>query len=427
MEIKNIDLREEYFNDIHNMKPKWWMRWGILSVFFILLIILSLGYIVKYPDVIYSEFRLTTNKPSVTLPLAQGSQIEKLLINNNDVVTPYTSLLVIKNNSNYKDVFLLKKELNNFTFENDSILSFFIRFLNYDLQLGGNIENNWTSFSSELLEYYKIKQLETYQSQIQFLEKELSKQINLKKHYRSLIFNDSEQKELLNEKIKTDSTLYAKGIISRMQFNTNKRDFFQRSKALENNTLALNKTNLDIVKLQNAIINHGNNEKAYLLDKQLSIRKSLNKLKSSIVSWEQTYLLISPIEGNITFIQDLKEDAFYTGNAIVVTPKEKSYYATVNIPFIGAGKIEVGQRVVLKLNDYPYREYGILEGILHDFSPVAGENYYLGKVVISKNQISSYGRTIKIKENMSGIGEIITNDRSILGRLFERIIYAFNS
>ena len=30
-----------------------------------------------------------------------------------------------------------------------------------------------------------------------------------------------------------------------------------------------------------------------------------------------------------------------------------------------------------------------------------------------------------IKENMSGTGEIITNDRSILGRIFEKIIYVF--
>jgi hypothetical protein len=31
-----------------------------------------------------------------------------------------------------------------------------------------------------------------------------------------------------------------------------------------------------------------------------------------------------------------------------------------------------------------------------------------------------------LRENMSGIGEIITNDRSILERLFEKITYVFH-
>jgi hypothetical protein len=425
MEIKEIDFREEYYNDIHNMKPKWWMRWGIVSVFIILIIVLCLGYIVKYPDVIRSEFRLTTNKPSITLPLSKGAQVEKIFINNNDSVIENTSLLIIKNNSNYEDVFLLKKAINNFSFEKDSIIQFFDRFLNYDLQLGDVIENDWIAFSSELLDYYKIVKLDSYQSQVDFLKNELTRQYQLKKQYTKLKNTDSQQKLLLHVKIKTDSTLFSKGIISKMDFNTNKRNFYSNSKLLEQNNLALKRINLDIIRLENSIKGFGNNEKENLLKQNLGIRKTLNRLKSSINSWERNFMLISPIKGEVAFIQDLKNNAFYEGNVIVITPKDKDFYATLKIPFAGAGKIEEGQRVILKLNDYPYREYGVLEGSLKSFSPVAAENYYLGKVEINKNKISSYGKNIVVKENMSGNAEIITNDRSLLGRLFERIIYVF--
>jgi len=427
MEIKEIDFREEYYINIHDMKPKWWMRWGILSVFIILSIILILSYIVKYPDVIYSEFRLTTNKPSVTLPLSKGSQIEKILIKNNDFVESGSHILTIKNNSNYDNVVFLKKEIEQFVFQKDSIINFFENSIDYDLQLGDIIENDWISLSGELFEFYKIEKLGSYKSQIDFLKNELTRQYQLKKQYNQLTNTDEQQKLLLNKKIETDSILFSKGIISKMEYNNNRRDFYSNSKVLQQNNLTVKRINLDIVKLENAIKNFDNNEGEDLLKQNLGIKRSLNKLKSSIDSWERNYTLTSPIDGKVTFIQNLKEEAFYEGNVVVITPKDKDFYATISIPFRGAGKVEEGQRVVLKLNDYPYREYGILEGILKDFSPVAGEDYYLGKVEINKNNISSYGKKIRIKENMSGIGEIITNDRSILGRLFERIIYAFST
>ena len=425
MEIKDIDFREEYYNNVHNMKPNWWMRWGISSVFIVLIIILTLSYVVKYPDVIVSELRLTTNKPSVTLPLSKGSQIDKLLINNATFVNSGSHILILKNNSNYDDVVFLKKKIEQFVFQKDSIIRFFERSINYDLQLGDIVENDWISLSAELLEFYKIEKLGSFKSQTDFLRNELSKQHQLKKQYSQLSNTDEQQKLLLNKKIKTDSILFLKGVISKMDYNNQRRDYYSNSKILQQNDLTIKRINLDIVRIENAIEKFDNNEGEELLKQNLGIKKYLNRVKSSIDSWERKYTLTSPIDGKVSFIQDLKKDVFYEGNAVVITPIDKSFYATIQIPFIGAGKVEEHQRVIIKLNDYPYREYGVLEGVLKGFSPVAGENYYLGKVEIDQKSISTYGKKIKIKENMSGTGEIITKDRSILGRIFEKIIYVF--
>lgn len=425
MELKDIKFREEYYNEIHDMKPKWWMRWGILSAFIILFILLMLGYFIKYPDIITSEFRLTTNTPSIRLPLGKRVQIHQILIKDKTTVVPDTHLLIIKNNSNYKDVLLLKEAINKFSFEKDSIIKFFNTFLSTDLQLGDYIGDDWLTFSSELLEYYKIEQLNSYQSRVDFLKNELSRQYQLKSQYNKLINTDLKQKILLDKKIETDSILYSKGVISKMEFNNNKSEYFGNSKLLQQNSLSIKRINLDIIRLENSIKGYGKNEEEDLIQQKLRIRKTLYKLKSSIYSWERNFALVSPINGEVSFIQDLKEDAFFEGDVIVITPEVKNFYATLKIPFRGAGKIELGQKVNLKLNDYPYREYGILKGILKEFSPVAGENNYLGKVEINLEGVSSYGKKISPKENMSGIGEIVTNERSILSRLFEKINYVF--
>lgn len=426
MELKNIDIREEYYTQIHNMKPKWWMKWGILIVFIIITIIFVLGYIVKYPDVISCEIKLTTDKPSIMLSLLQGSQIEEILIKNNTKVSINDNLIVVKNNANYKDVLLLDIELKKFSLDKKYIIKFFERFLSKDLQLGNIIENDWISFSNELLIFYKIKKLNSYQSQISFLEDELNKQYKLKSQYISLTINDEKQRMLINKKIEVDSVLYSKNITSTIEYNTNKQNYYYKNADLEQNSLALNRVNLEITRLQNNIQNYKNNEREGLLTQQLSIRKSLNKLKSSIATWKKNFMLISPIKGKVSFVQNLEQNKFTEGNAIIIVPEGDSFYGSISIPIIGAGKAKIGQMVIVKLNDYPYREFGVLTGTLTELYPVANEKSYTGKVKFGNIKLSSYNKKITIKENMNGIGEVVTNDRNILERLFQTILYAFN-
>jgi hypothetical protein len=426
-EVEQINLREEYYTDVHNMNPKWWMRWGIGLVFIIFSILLVLGYIIKYPDVIKSEFRLSANNPSVTLPISNGNQIKKIFKNNNSIVDINDHLILFENESKYEDVMLLDKELNKFSFDKDSILIFFDKYLNKSLQLGSLIEQNWTLFSNELLEYYKIKKLDSYKEQIVFIEKELSKQHQLRNHYKNLIITDNKQKELLKIKIETDSLLFSKGVISKNSFNNSKNNFLETKKSLEKNDLAKKRVDLEITRLKNGISNYSSNEIENLISRKLGIRKSLNQLRSSIDLWKRKHLLISPITGSVNFIQDIKIGGFYEGNVLIVSPKNQDYYASIKIPFAGAGKAKISQKTILKFSEYPYREYGVIESKLYELNSIAGENFYLGKVKINNSEkISSYNKKIMLRENMSGIGEIITNDRSILERLFEKITYVFH-
>jgi len=426
-EINELDIRDEFFTQIHEMKPKWWMRWAILIVFLILMIIISLGIIVKYPDVIVSEFKLTTNSPSITLPFMGNAQVEKIFIKNGDKVKPGTNILVVNNNSNYKDIFYLEEQLNTFSFQRDSILAFFKRHIGSNLELADDLENSWTLFSTELLEYYKIEELESYQLQISSLSNELTKQLELKKHYEDLQVTDDKHIGLLDQKIRTDSILYAKGVTSKMEYNAHQRDYLNRKESLHHNELELERLNLQILKLQSSIKIYTNGEKEKLTERQLGIRKSFNKLKASIKSWKFQYLLTSPIEGKVVFLQELKKNSFFKGNAVVIVPEGKNFYAQLRIPLVGAGKMEEGQRVILKLNDYPYKEYGTLEGALTKFSVVSEGEYYLGSVREIKNNLKlTKNKNILLKENISGIAEIVTKDRSVIGRVFEKIIYAFN-
>jgi hypothetical protein len=249
----------------------------------------------------------------------------------------------------------------------------------------------------------------------------------LRNHYKNLIITDNKQKELLKIKIETDSLLFSKGVISKNSFNNSKNNFLETKKSLEKNDLAKKRVDLEITRLKNGISNYSSNEIENLISRKLGIRKSLNQLRSSIDLWKRKHLLISPITGSVNFIQDIKIGGFYEGNVLIVSPKNQDYYASIKIPFAGAGKAKISQKTILKFSEYPYREYGVIESKLYELNSIAGENFYLGKVKINNSEkISSYNKKIMLRENMSGIGEIITNDRSILERLFEKITYVFH-
>lgn len=425
MELPLIELRDAYYRDVHRMKPRWWMKYGILTVFLVLGILLVLAVVVRYPDVIHTEVRLTTHKPSVRLPLAPGTQVGRILRHNNEEVAAEEHLLILNNDSRYEDVMELKEAISNFSFERDSMLSFFDRFLHQHWQLGKIIEKDWIAFSTALLEYYKIESLAVYRSRVEQLQKEQHQQKRLQIHYESLIQSGHKQQALMDTRLETDSILFQEGVISKMAYNGSQREYLNNTRALQQNDLALKQVQLEIVRLDNAIRTLGKQEEEQLLNQQLQLRVTLNQLRSSLALWEKNYVLKAPVSGRLTFLQEVKRGAFLEGNILVITPEDKVFYGQLKIPFTGAGKVKPEQQVIIKLNDYPYREYGVLSGRLSELAPVAGENYYLGKVNINANNHSSFGKNINIKENMSGTAEIVTLDRSLLGRLFEKISYAF--
>ncbi len=45
------------------------------------------------------------------------------------------------------------------------------------------------------------------------------------------------------------------------------------------------------------------------------------------------------------------------------------------LPAEGAGKVEPGQKVNIRLDNYPYMEYGMLEGVISHISEIPDEEF----------------------------------------------------
>lgn len=59
-----LGLRSSEVNEVLSQPPSWLVRWGITVFFFVLLILLGVGWFVEYPDLIKANLRVVaTNFP----------------------------------------------------------------------------------------------------------------------------------------------------------------------------------------------------------------------------------------------------------------------------------------------------------------------------------------------------------------------------
>jgi hypothetical protein len=98
----------------------------------------------------------------------------------------------------------------------------------------------------------------------------------------------------------------------------------------------------------------------------------------------------------------------------IVNPEFKGFIAKIQLPVQSSGKVKVGQKVIIKLDDYPYMEYGILHGKITKISLVPDNDTYYAELVLPAKLITTYNKDVSIKNELKGTAEIITENQRLL-------------
>ena len=96
-------------------------------------------------------------------------------------------------------------------------------------------------------------------------------------------------------------------------------------------------------------------------------------MKNQLIDWDQSFILKTPVPGQVTFNNFWSANQFVTSGDVVFTivPVEKQQIVgRAMVPIRGAGKITSGQKVNIKLDNFPHMEYGILQGKVVNISKV---------------------------------------------------------
>ena len=88
------------------------------------------------------------------------------------------------------------------------------------------------------------------------------------------------------------------------------------------------------------------------------------------------------------------------------------------MPVQNSGKLKTGQTVNIKLNNYLYQEYGMLKGVVKTISLMPQNENYSVEVSLPSQLLTTYQKKLDYKEEMQGTADIITEELSVLDRVF---------
>jgi hypothetical protein len=89
--------------------------------------------------------------------------------------------------------------------------------------------------------------------------------------------------------------------------------------------------------------------------------------------------------------------------------------------------------VIIRLDNYPYLEYGSVNGLVKSISALSNQveeytkknniNTYLVTVDLPDNLTTNYGARLDFKYEIKGIADILIKKRKLLERLFDNLKY----
>lgn len=421
-QLDNITLRSEEVQEILTRVPNWMIRWGSTLFLLLFVLVLALSWLIKYPDVIESAAVITTEIPPQKEFAMVSAKIDSIYVEDSQKIQKNEVLAVLENTANPQDVFYLKSIIdtikiskNDFHFPMDNIPILFL----------GNIDQSFAIFENSYSQYQLNKKLNPFANEV------LANQVSLLELQRRLSSLKSQYQisetelNFNNNDLSRNKILLEKGVISQQEFENKQLEVL----SAERNFKSLS---LNISQMREAIAVARNNSKGTEIsrtreDIQLlkSTIQAFNQLKKAIKDWENTYVLKSEIVGKVSFLNYWNENQTVSQGDLVFTilPTGNSkYIAKLKAPVRNSGKIEIGQQVNVKLQNYPDTEFGTLHGQVANISLTPDEEgFYLVDVQLPDDLITSYQKKIEFSQEMQGNAEIITEDL----RLTERFFYQF--
>ncbi|HAY3552415.1 HlyD family secretion protein [Elizabethkingia meningoseptica] len=426
MEVKTdildeIELRSEGVQDILTRPPHWMIRWGNTLIFIILLLILFMSYIIKYPEFVPSQVIISSINPPEKLESRINSKIETLFVKDHQKVTKGQPLLILQSTAQYQDVLKLRDIVN--SMESRQLQNFpLAETSGFKL---GEVQGDYNAFAKALTDEQLYTRLQPYAPDNIAAEQSLSESRNRIQALQQQKRLEQAKYELSKKEFDRSQQLYGQGVISASELDQERIKLLQAGQSVENINLSISQLQegvSGIQKTKSGVSINAQKDKVNFSSQTIQLFEQLRK---SLNSWEQNYLFASSTDGSVSFQQYLGEHQFVKAGEVLITvmpDKPEALIGRLTVPSINSGKIIEGQKVLIKLDNYPFQEFGIVEGRVRNMSSVPDKdgNYYVD-VNLPKGLTTSFNKKLIFNKELKGNAEIVTKDL----RLIERFFYQF--
>jgi multidrug resistance efflux pump len=430
MEENQIELRSDEVQEILGTPPSWIVRWGTLLLFLGVSMMALVGWMIRYPDVIEAKIVLTTETPPVGVIARTEGPIAQFLVKDNDVVTANQVILVLQSTANYEDILRIDKLVTALQKANIDSFQHITPIKNIEL---GEIQSEYSLFvqNLEVLKFGKTEKNTSVKSSVSSVSAQISR-------IKESINYDVRSKEraegqlvIAKNLFVKQQELYSAEVISRVELERERLKLSEIEKQVEAFDENIIRKKNEIISLQKNIGEMNFTEKSDATTSSVRLRESLNNLRSALEKWKQTYLLSAPIEGRVSL-----NNTFFSAKQFVkqgdllltiVPNSNDKIVGRVMLPVVGSGKVKESQRVLIRLDNYPYYEFGTLEGKVESKSLVPKDDLYAIRITMPDSLVTSYRKPIVFQQQLQGSAQIITENKRFLQRIWEQIFAKTNA
>ena len=410
--------------------PSWMTRYGIIVVAVFFSILLTLSYLIEYPDIVTCRVVLTTENPPIRLMAQSSNRITAFFVHENQFVTEGSLLAVLENTADWQDVLKLEKILlaPPPTPGGGVSLSALLESGSPPLGVGG-LQGVYSTLmqNAKTYDYFihkngvatKTAHLENQIEGLRAMNQNLVKQKDIQTKEFALAERDhNRQKQLHTEGVISDmdfEKFESQLLLQRRQIATSEATFIQ-------NDMQIKQIDSQISDLSQAKSDNNNTQ-------QTTLAEDIHRTLSAIAEWKKTYLLIAPISGKVTLSKVWAEkQAINAGEEVLtIVPTEGSskVFCQATMPIANSGKVKTGLLTTVRFDNFPYQEYGVLDGRVQTIAAVPQKgkesDNYLVRIAVNDSLRTTYHKYLPFQQEMVGSANITTESRRLIARFFDRL------
>jgi multidrug efflux pump subunit AcrA (membrane-fusion protein) len=420
-EEKRREQHSEKVNEIVSHRPGFLVRWGNVFLFSVLILLLTVCWFIRYPDIVYATAKLTSiRSPKEVIALTEGKLI-KLNIREGEFVKKGSIIGYVESTANHNAVLKLSADLDSVElYLRNNNVSKLRTYVQYEYVQLGELQPQYQEYERSFLVF------RNYWSDGMFARKRemlIADIANLEKMHTNLL----EQKTLQEQNLKiaqkdfdVNKSLKDDNVISDLDLRVEESKLIGKKLTVPqvNHSIILNESqqnekHKEVMELENTI------------SQQVSIfRQVLQTFRSHVDDWKKKYLLISPIDGNVAFASTFQENQQLKTYEVIcfIHPQDTEYFAEIVIPQANFGKVDVGQPVLLKFSSYPFQEFGSVKGRIEFVSQIPTDSGYFAKILLTDGLATTNKKKILYREGLLANAEILTKDLRLLERFYYDII-----
>ena len=418
--------RSKPIQKILEEQPSTLLRWGTLFTFLAITAIIVALWFIKYPDVVNTDVVITDATPPIPVTTNTQGLLSEIFVEEGTPVQKGDKLAIIKSNAKLADIEAVNTSLKLFDPYNIITFSFFDSLKNGltdELELG-EIRPSYNALLNAIKEYkigYQTpnSKIATYQSRISSLKRLISEEENkILILEKNLILQDSlmdrEQDRMAEDKTITSMAL-ERIISTRLDMEQD----------LLNYNASIQTKQLEISDLQSQVIltRQENTRGTSLAFEDIDKKKKV--LETQMQDWSERYLMVAPEAGQISFYEKKRGDTkFYQeGDKImaILPLNDEEIIGKVALDVRHNGKVGELQNVLIKLSSYPYQEFGKIRGKVRYKADIAKDNLVALEIELTNGLTTTNGKEIPQEQQLTGIAEIITEEKRLLQRIYEKV------